>query len=235
MNSWPGSKRRNSPSAGRAWERRWPSPSAQVRFQWANRYPRHQDPFFWLSLIPLIGALGTVAYGLVVYPMPKLVSLGLLLVAGAAIIGFLHRWSLHYENFSVTDEGLLRAFPQRETPGIARLFPLLLAWSPRPRLLRWTRVAGYQRVSNRLYVQLREGGQEEVALRPLRLVRGKQVLDVGPRADGSGRLSEAEALQIIEREIRESIRRAEKAKAARSDRAPQRGGSLHSPSERPPG
>ncbi|MDZ7372354.1 MAG: hypothetical protein ONB23_00150 [candidate division KSB1 bacterium] len=193
-------------SRGDAWEHRWPSPSAKVPLQWANRVSAVRDPFFWVSFVPLLAALAATSYGLLVLRIPKWVGLCLLGVAGASVLAFARRWTLHYEQIALTEEGLFRVFPQRGIPGLARLFPWVQILSARPRFLAWGRVRDCQRVSDRLLMHLESGGCVALHLRPLRLVRGREILDVGQPSGGSGRISRADALGLIEREIHKLLR-----------------------------
>lgn len=187
------------------WEKRLPDNSSKTFLQWANRLPRWRDPFFWVSLGPLLACLVALVYGLVALPVPKVVSLLLLVIAGLALIQFAERWGIHYENFAVTQEGLARVFPLREVPGPLRLFPLLQALATRPRLLPWSAVLDVRRRSKHLVLLLSGGRKVEVALDPLRVLRGQQVLDVGRSRGGGKTISREEAVVLIERSIRRAL------------------------------
>ena len=182
------------------WRKGIPVSRGKILLQWANAFKRTADPFFWLSLIPLAGALALLGYGLTKFDLPDSVTVALFLLAGAALLRFGSQWSVHYENITVTSEAIVRAFPQKEATGLMRLFPPLWLLSFRPRHVPWTEVVGVRRFLDRMEFEQKDGGKASLRLKPLRLVIEGRVVDVRndaqTRTDGAV-VSREEAWQII--------------------------------------
>ena len=185
------------------WRHRAVEPLGETRFQWANRASRLADPFFWLAFVPLAAVLAFLVYGIHTYRPSKGVTVILLVMAGVAAIQFVQHWLLHYENFSITERALVRAFPEREHLGPIRLMkPLQWVW-PRLRYVRWAEIESVRAQGQWVYLKRRDGRKTRIKLRPLRLVEKNRSIGValkkhGPRGGG---ISEAEARQVIARQL----------------------------------
>ena len=185
------------------WRHRATEPLGETHFQWANRASRLADPFFWLAFLPLVAVLAFLVYGVRTYQPPKGVTVLLLLMAGVAAIQFVQHWLLHYENFSITDKGLVRAFPEREHLGPIRLMkPLQWMWG-RLRYVRWADLDSVQAGGSWVRLQRKDGKSTRIKLRPLRLVDKNRSVGValkrhGPRGGG---ISESVACSMIAKQL----------------------------------
>ncbi len=185
------------------WRHRAAEPLGEPRFQWANRASRVTDPFFWLAFLPLVIILAFLAYGIHAYRPPKGVTVILLVMAGVAAIQFVQHWLLHYENFTITESGLVRAFPEREHLGPIRLMkPLQWMWA-RLRYVRWSEVETVRTQGAWVYVRKKDGRETRIRLRPLRLIDKNKSIGVALKKHGArgGGISETEARLMIAKQL----------------------------------